>query len=82
MLGMENTGDYIKPEGLLNMNAGMIMLTCFLFAGFSARMKAVNSMTLGTILCSGALGSLPSRGSSRRGGTTSTRPRTDSPATC
>ncbi len=55
MLGMETTGDYIKPEGLLNMNAGMIMLTCFLFAGWSARMKAVTSMTLGTILCSGAL---------------------------
>ena len=55
LLGMEQTGDYIKPEGLLNMNAGMIMLTCFLFAGLSARLRAIDSMMIGTLLCSAAL---------------------------
>lgn len=52
-LGMDKSGTYIKPEGLMNVNAGMIMLTCFLFAGLSARMKAIDSIVLGTLLCSG-----------------------------
>ncbi|WIO73251.1 MFS transporter [Porticoccaceae bacterium LTM1] len=55
ILGMDNSGTYIKPEGLLNLNAGMIMLTCFLVAGFSARMKALNSIVLGTCLASAAM---------------------------
>jgi hypothetical protein len=38
------------PEGLLNVNAGMIMLTCFLFAHFSGKLRATNSMILGTML--------------------------------
>jgi len=50
LLGMSQDGTRIMPEGLLNLNAGMIMLTCFLFAHFSSRFKAVNSMILGTLL--------------------------------
>jgi hypothetical protein len=49
-LGMSQDGTRIMPEGLLNLNAGMIMITCFLFAHFSGKLKAVNSMILGTLL--------------------------------
>ncbi len=49
-LGMSNDGTRIMPEGLLNVNAGMIMITCFLFAYVSSRLRATNSMILGTML--------------------------------
>jgi predicted MFS family arabinose efflux permease len=49
-LGMSQDGTRIMPEGLLNLNAGLIMLTCFLFAHFSGKLKAVNSIILGTLL--------------------------------
>jgi dipeptide/tripeptide permease len=55
LFGMTEDGLVILPEGLVNWNAGMIMLMCFLVAGWSARIKAVNSMVLGTVLASGAL---------------------------
>jgi len=55
LFGMERSGDFIKPEGLVNLNAGMIMVACFLVAGLSARIRAIDSMTIGTALCSGAL---------------------------
>ena len=50
LLGMSQDGQRIMPEGLLNVNAGLIMLTCFLFAHFSSKLKAVNSIMLGTFL--------------------------------
>ena len=50
LLGMSQDGTRIMPEGLLNVNAGMIMLTCFLFAHFSGKLRATNSMILGTVL--------------------------------
>lgn len=50
LLGMSHDGTRIMPEGLLNLNAGMIMLTCFVFAHFSGKLRAVNSMMLGTLL--------------------------------
>jgi hypothetical protein len=40
----------IMPEGLLNVNAGMIMITCFFFAHLSSKLRATNSMILGTIM--------------------------------
>ncbi len=52
---MNKTGTEIQPEGMLNINAGLIMLTCFLFAALSAKMKAINSMVLGTLLACLAL---------------------------
>lgn len=48
-------GTAIQPEGMLNINAGLIMLTCFLFAWISSRMRATTSMTVGTLLASAAM---------------------------
>jgi hypothetical protein len=55
LLGMDETGQRIQPEGIVNINAGMIMLTCFFFAGLSARMRATTSMMVGTIFITAAL---------------------------
>jgi POT family proton-dependent oligopeptide transporter len=49
---MNKTGTEILPEGLLNVNAGVIMTTCFLFAALSGKMKAITSMVIGTLLAS------------------------------
>jgi len=48
-------GTAIQPEGLLNLNAGLIMLTCFLFAALSGKMRATTSMVIGTLLASVAM---------------------------
>ncbi|MEO7592575.1 MAG: MFS transporter, partial [Byssovorax sp.] len=45
----------IQPEGLLNINAGLIMLTCFLFASLSGKMRATTSMVVGTLFASAAI---------------------------
>jgi MFS family permease len=50
ILGMSEDGSRIEPEGIVNINAGLIMLTCFLFAGLSAKMRATTSLMVGTIL--------------------------------
>ena len=55
LLGMDADGQTIQPEGIVNINAGMIMVTCFLFAGLSAKLCATNSMLLGTLLITVAL---------------------------
>ena len=52
---MNKDGTAIQPEGMLNLNAGMIMLTCFLFAYVSGKMRATTSMVVGTLLASLAL---------------------------
>ncbi len=49
LLGMDEGGRTIQPEGIVNINAGMIMLTCFIFAGLSAKMRATTSMLVGTL---------------------------------
>ncbi|HOC58247.1 MAG TPA: MFS transporter [Verrucomicrobiota bacterium] len=49
LLGMDEAGQTIQPEGIVNINAGMIMLTCFLFAALSAKMRATTSMVVGTV---------------------------------
>ncbi len=54
-LGMNQDGQSIQPEGLVNLNAVMIMIFCFIIAGWSARLKATNSMALGTFLAAAAL---------------------------
>src|SRR5262249_961140 len=43
-------GTHVQPEGIVNLNAGLIMLTCFLVAGASAKLRATTSMFLGTML--------------------------------
>ena len=54
-LGMTQDGQRIQPEGLVNLNAMLIMFICFIVAGWSALMKATNSMALGTFLAAGTL---------------------------
>jgi len=51
-LGMNPEGTIIKPEGLMNFNAMLIMFTCFIIAGLSAKLKATNSMAIGTFCAS------------------------------
>jgi MFS family permease len=55
LLGMDAAGQTIQPEGIVNINSGMIMITCFVFAGLSARMRATTSMLAGTVLVVAAL---------------------------
>jgi MFS family permease len=55
LLGMSEDGLRIEPEGLVNINAGMIMLTCFIFAGLSAKMRATTSLLVGTLFVVAAL---------------------------
>lgn len=55
LLGMGQDGLTIQPEGIVNINAGMIMITCFLFAGLSAKMRATTSLLVGTVLVTIAL---------------------------
>lgn len=54
-LGMNANGTDINPEGMLNVNAGLIMITCFLFAHFSGLMRATTSMLVGTLMATFAL---------------------------
>ncbi len=49
LLGLNQSGTFFQPEGLININAGMIMLSCFLFAHWSTKFRAVNSIILGTL---------------------------------
>ncbi len=49
---MNKEGTQIMPEGLLNLNAALIMITCFLVAHFSGRLRPLNSMVVGTLLAS------------------------------
>jgi MFS family permease len=55
LLGMKEDGMTIEPEGIVNINSGLIMLTCFLFAGLSAKMRATTSLLVGTVLVVAAL---------------------------
>jgi proton-dependent oligopeptide transporter, POT family len=55
LLGMNADGTDINPEGMLNLNAGLIMITCFFFAYISGLMRATTSMVVGTMLATLAL---------------------------
>ncbi len=55
MLGLSEDGKTITPVGLLSYNSLLIMTICFLVAGLSAKLKATNSMAIGTFLASAAL---------------------------
>jgi proton-dependent oligopeptide transporter, POT family len=52
---MNESGTEIQPEGMLNLNAGLIMTTCFMFAWISGKMRATTSMVVGTLFASCAL---------------------------
>lgn len=49
-IDLNKEGTEILPEGMLNIDAGLIMTTCFLFAWLSGKMKAITSMVVGTLL--------------------------------
>ncbi len=53
--GMTQDGQSIQPEGLVNLNAMLIMMVCFIVAGWSALMRATTSMALGTFLAAATL---------------------------
>ena len=55
LLGMNAKGTDINPEGMLNLNAGLIMITCFFFAYISGLMRATTSMVVGTLMATVAL---------------------------
>lgn len=55
LMGMPKSGMKIEPEGIVNINSGIIMITCFVVAGISARMRATTSLLLGTMLVVAAL---------------------------
>jgi dipeptide/tripeptide permease len=55
LLGVDPTGHFIQPEGMLNLNAGLIMTTCFFFAWLSGKVRATTSMIIGTLLASVAM---------------------------
>lgn len=48
-------GTAIQPEGMLNLNAGLIMTTCFFFAWLGGFMRATTSMVVGTLFASAAM---------------------------
>jgi hypothetical protein len=52
---MNKEGTRIQPEGMLNINAGLIMTTCFLFAWLSGKMRATTSMVIGTLFATVAM---------------------------
>lgn len=55
ILGITQDGSRMQPEALVNLNSMLIMIFCFVVAGWSALMKATNSMALGTFLAASAL---------------------------
>ena len=55
ILGMNPEGTMILPEGVLNINAGLIMITCFAFAYISGKMRATTSMVIGTLFATLAM---------------------------
>ncbi len=52
---MNAEGTEILPEGMLNLNAGLIMVSCFMFAYLSSRLRATTSMVIGTLMASLAM---------------------------
>ena len=55
ILGLAQDGKSMQPEALVNLNAMLIMLVCFLIAGWSALIKATNSMAIGTFLAAATM---------------------------
>ena len=50
LLGTNPQGTQILPEGMLNLNAGLIMTTCFIVAHWGSKLRATTSMIIGTVL--------------------------------
>lgn len=54
-IDLNKEGTEILPEGMINIDGGLIMTTCFLFAALSGKMKAITSMVVGTLLATAGL---------------------------
>ncbi len=52
---LSKDGMSLLPESLLNVNAGLIMITCFFFSYLSGKMRDVTSIFLGTLMATGSL---------------------------
>jgi proton-dependent oligopeptide transporter, POT family len=50
LLGSNAQGTQILPEGMINLNAGLIMTTCFAVAHLGSKLRATSSMIIGCIL--------------------------------
>ncbi|WP_298771957.1 MFS transporter [uncultured Shewanella sp.] len=48
-LGLDNAGTKVMPEGMLNLNAGMIMTSCFLIAALTAKYRITSAMLVGCL---------------------------------
>ncbi len=55
LIATNDEGTEILPEGMINIDGGMIMTVCFVFAWLSGKMKAITSMVVGTLLSTVAL---------------------------
>jgi hypothetical protein len=55
LFGSSPDGTRILPEGMLNINAGLIMTTCFIVAYLGSKLRATTSMMLGTTLAIAAM---------------------------
>ncbi|WP_335922498.1 MFS transporter [Shewanella algae] len=49
-LGLNNEGTKVMPEGMLNLNAGLIMTSCFLIAALTAKYRITSAMLAGCLL--------------------------------
>ena len=49
VMTMSNDGTRILPEGMININAFLIMTTCFLLAAFSGKFRVTTAMLIGAI---------------------------------
>ncbi|NRD72630.1 MFS transporter [Shewanella sp. VB17] len=49
-LGLDNAGTKVMPEGMINLNAGMIMTSCFLVAALTAKYRITSAMLGGCLL--------------------------------
>ncbi|RYV00808.1 MFS transporter [Shewanella sp. OPT22] len=50
VLGMDFAGTKIMPEGMININAALIMTCCFLIAGLTAKYRVTSAMLAGCLL--------------------------------
>ena len=55
LLGANPDGSKILPEGMLNLNAALIMTTCFLVAYLGSKLRATTSMIIGTLFAIAAM---------------------------
>ena len=49
---LDKSGQRIQPEGIMNVNSALIMLTCFLVAWMASRIRILRSIALGAALAS------------------------------